>query len=234
MDLAADWQLVPELHESVQASGTLDLNILDATADNPGTRITSAVTLDDTVEFIEYVTLHTRFDHTSIRDLDVELVAPSGRVSKLLPYYDDSDGSDTPQATIDTYFRLGSAKHLGESAKGTWTLRVRDHHIIDTGMLKTWSITAYGHRIRPGIPTLHNLTTHAIGGLNISWTGPSDHGSSPIQSYDVRYIKSAATDKADANWTERTNIWRAGDLAHHLNGLEAQTEYDVQARAVNV
>ena len=233
VDLAADWQLVPELHDSVQASGTLDLNILDATADNPGTRITSAVTLDDTVEFIEYVTLHTRFDHTSIRDLDVELVAPSGRVSKLLPYYDDSDGSDTPQATIDTYFRLGSAKHLGESAKGTWTLRVRDHHIIDTGMLKTWSITAYGHRIRPGIPTLHNLTTHAIGGLNISWTGPSDHGSSPIQSYDVRYIKSAATDKADANWTERTSIWGAGDLAHHLNGLEAQTEYDVQVRAVN-
>ena len=233
VELAADWQPVPTLRESFQASGTIDLAISDATADDPGTRVSSSITLDDTVEFIEYVTLHTRFDHTSIRDLDVELVAPSGKVSKLLPYYDDSDGSDTPGATIDTYFRLGSAKHLGESAKGTWTLRVRDHHIIDTGMLKTWSITAYGHRMTPDAPTLQPLTQHSAGGLNVSWTGPTDQGSSPIESYDVRYIKSNATDKADSNWTERTGIWTVGDLAYHLNGLEAQTEYDVQVRAVN-
>ena len=156
IDLATDWHPAPALRESIGASGTIDLAIPDASSSNPGARVSSAITLDDAVEFIEYVTLHTRFDHTSIRDLDVELIAPSGKVSKILPYYDDydaSDGSDIPQATINTTFRLGSAKHLGESAEGTWTLRVRDHHTVDTGMLKNM----VHHRLR----TPHNArSTH--------------------------------------------------------------------------
>ena len=233
-DLATDWQTLPTLLSSVGSGSSTPLDIPDASASSPGARVTSTVTLDDTVEFIEHVTLLTRFNHTSIRNLDIELVAPSGNVSKLLPYYDDdSYGSDIPQATINTTFRLASARHLGESAKGTWTLRVRDHHDIDTGTLQSWAITAYGHRTTPTAPTLQPLTQHSAGGLSVAWTEPAESGSSPIESYDIRYIRSDATDKTDSNWTERTGIWSAGDLAYHLNGLTAQTEYDVQVRAVN-
>ena len=233
IDLAADWQLLPPLRTASGSGSATPLTIPDASSDNPGAQVTSTVTLDGAVEFIEYVTLHTQFDHTSIRDMDVELVAPSGKVSKLLPYYDNSDGTRVPYATINTIFQLGSAKHLGESAEGTWTLKVQDHYLEDTGMLQSWSITAYGHRMTPGVPTLLPLAQHSAGGLSVAWTEPTQQGSSPIESYDIRYIKSDATDKTDSNWTERTGIWSARDLAYHLNGLTAQTEYDVQVRAVN-
>ena len=58
-------------------------------------------------------------------------MAPSDKVSKLIPYYDNSDGSTTPLDNLDTIFRLGSAKHLGESAEGAWTIRITDHYTQD-------------------------------------------------------------------------------------------------------
>ena len=232
VDMADNWRSLPTLRNSVQASGSLNLAIPDATT-VPGSRVSSSITLDDNVEFIEYITLHTQFNHPSFRDLDVELVAPSGKISKMVPNYDKSDGSSIPLDPLNTIFRLGSAKHLGEPAQGAWTLRIRDHDKQAAGQLKSWSITAYGHRTGPDVPTLHALTPHTSGGLILTWAVPTDSGSSDITSYDARHIRTDATDKADEHWTERTGIRASDDLGHHLNILEAQTEYDVQVRAVN-
>ncbi len=71
--------------------------------------------------------------------------------------------------------------------------------------------------------------------LAVTWTAPSDTGSSAIEAYDVRYIETAATDKADANWTVEDDAWKSGDgaLSYTISGLTDSTEYDVQVRAVN-
>ena len=236
VNLAADWNTAPALRQSVGVASGGSLSIPDATTLMAGSRVQSAITLNDDVEFIEYVTLHTQFDHDSFRDLEVELVAPSGRVSKLVPEYDDSSDAALhffPTDPLDGTFRLGTSKHLGESAEGVWTLRMRDFYSVDSGELASWSITAYGHRMRPEIPMVLPLTQHSAGGLTITWTEPSDPGASEITAYDARYIRSDATDKADENWTSRNGIWTEGNLIYHLNALEAQTEYDVQVLAVN-
>ena len=235
VDLAAYWDTVPPLREATGESGRINRLIPDASSSGTaGQQIKHSIELDDSVEFIEFVSLRTQFEHTSFRDLQVRLVSPSGTVSKLVPYYDDSDGSEIPLDTLDTAFRLSSARYLGESSEGTWTIRVRDHHALDAGRLTDWSITAYGHGIGPAAPELHALVQHPKGGFTVSWTAPEDTGVSAITSYDVRYIRSDATDKdADDSWTERTGIRDAGDLTYRLDGLEVQTSYDVQVRAVN-
>ena len=79
----------------------------------------------------------------------------------------------------------------------------------------------------PGAPTT---------GLTVTWSAPSSKGGSAITAYDLRYIRSDAPDKADANWTVVEDVWSTGSgalLTYELTGLSAGTRYDVQVRAVN-
>ena len=70
--------------------------------------------------------------------------------------------------------------------------------------------------------------------LTAAWSEPSNTGSSTITAYDLRYIRTDATDKADANWTPLEDVWSgAGDLRHTVIGLDNNDQYDVQVRAVN-
>ena len=70
--------------------------------------------------------------------------------------------------------------------------------------------------------------------LTAAWSEPSNTGSSTITAYDLRYIRTDATDKADANWTPLEDVWSgAGDLRHTVTGLVNGVQYDVQVRAVN-
>lgn len=72
------------------------------------------------------------------------------------------------------------------------------------------------------------------GSITIAWTAPASSGGSSITAYDLRYIRSDAPDKADANWTivEDVRTTGSGSLSHELTGLKGGTQYDVQVRAV--
>ena len=70
------------------------------------------------------------------------------------------------------------------------------------------------------------------GALTVAWSAPIDTGGSGIQSYDLRYIRSDAPDKADANWTVRDGVWSSGVLRYTLGGLSNGDRYDLQLRAV--
>ncbi len=82
----------------------------------------------------------------------------------------------------------------------------------------------------PGAPTVDSVAAAGRGALRISWSAPGS-GASP-SSYDVRYIRSSARDKADENWTVRTGVSDADTLRYTLSGLSDSTRYDVQVRAV--
>ena len=82
----------------------------------------------------------------------------------------------------------------------------------------------------PSVPTL----TPRDGELRTAWTAPND-GGDPITRYDLRYIRSDATDKAAGNWTVRQGVWRTGggDLEHTESGLANGVSHDVAVRAAN-
>ena len=179
--------------------------------------------------FIEFVEVNAVFDHPSFRDLTVELVSPSDAVSKLsVPY------QSTEKFPLSYGFRFGAARHLGESAAGTWTLRLTDSETGNEGTLESWSLTVYGHSasVALGAPAITSVAPSS-GSLAVAWTAPDDTGDSAITAYDLRRIGSDATDKADANWTVADNAWTSGDLQYTLGSLSDGTGYDVQVRAVN-
>ena len=102
VDLADGWTNVPGLTEASADSAPFAggyMRIPDSR-----TWVTSSITLDSTVEFSEFVEIKADFDHDAFRDLQVELVSPSGKVSVLsVPY-------DPPRSSIYRH-RLRCALH---------------------------------------------------------------------------------------------------------------------------
>ena len=233
--LAQTWTLLPPLIRTTPVTETANLAIPDGIQSGPsrpwGATVTSSLEVGDDVDFIEFVEIVADFDTDEFRDLEVTLTSPSGTVSTISTRtyllakfrYDLS---------IDPDYRFGSAKHLGENPEGAWTLTMRDGWSGDTATLNSWSVRIYGHRARPNSPTGASV----VGGqksLAVSWSEPTVVGASEIISYDLRYIRTDAADKADGHWTVQTGVWSSGGLEYTLMGLLDMTEYDVQLRAMN-
>ena len=227
VDLARSWTNAPPLREISATSADVDLAIPDATSNGAGTTVTSSVTIDPYVEFAEFVEVNAHFDHDSFRDLDVDLVSPSGAVSKLVPPSARRKG-----APLTSSFRFGSAKHLGEDAAGVWTLRITDRVQRDRGTLRSWGLTVYGHGSLPGPPEIATVTPGG-GTLTLDWTVPSDIGDSAVTQYNLRYIRADAPDKSARLWTTEQDVGSPGNPHHVLTGLDGDVEYDIQVRAVN-
>ncbi len=233
VDVAAEWTTLPTfVEQKIDSAATLNLSIPDC-ADPSGCPtstdsdpVSSSLPMGAEVEFIEFVDINVNLNHTRFRDLWVELVSPSGKVSVLSVL---GGGSFSP---LMGSVRFGSARHLGENPAGTWTLRLRDAWNQNTGTLNSWSLTVYGHRSTPGAPTLDSLAP-GYSSLAVAWTAPTNPGASAVTGYEVRYIETTADETDDANWTEVDTGWTAGGaLAYTLSGLEP-VGYDVQVRAVN-
>ena len=87
----------------------------------------------------------------------------------------------------------------------------------------------------PGSVTITSATPDT-NSLTVFWLWPTDTGGSSSLSFDLRYIRSDASSKADANWTlkRQANVTsQGGRVWHMLAELTGGTQYDVQVRAVN-
>ena len=233
VDLAIGWTNAPTFRQTTVESGTINLGIPDAAAvvgepDAPR-RVSTSLTVGSFVEFIEYVEVNTHFNHTSFRDLKVELVSPSGAVSVLTPHADLGD-----RVNLRTSFRFGTARHLGEDATGTWTLQITDYKRQSgrAETLNSWGLTIYGHGYKPAAPDIDTITPNG-GTLTIDWKEPVDTGRTAVTSYDLRYIRKDATDKSDANWNEETNVGSVSNRSFTITGLTGEVEYEIQVRARN-
>ena len=220
VDLAETWTNLPRMRVALGGS----VSDLDRTIPDGGT-VSHSVTVGLGVGFVEYVEAHIATRHPSFRDLRVELTSPAGTTSVLSVSHDSED-----KFPLNGSFRFGSAAHLGESAGGVWTLRIVDEVTGNAGMLKSWRLTVHGHASGHEVPVVASITP-ADAELVVSWTALGD---GDVTAYDVRHIDSAATDKADANWTVFDDAVTAdtGTLAYAITGLTNGTQYDVQVRAV--
>ena len=227
--LAVGWTPVTKpLRELTLASQGAPVNIPDAPASGSGETVTTSIVVDtDYVGFIEFVEINLDIDHDSYTNLQIDLVSPSGATSRLA-----RTASFRAVWPLRESFRLGSARHLGEESRGTWTLHITDGRRQNTGTLESWSLTFYGQGEAPEKPTIHMATT-GVTSLNVSWSAPTVTGASPVTSYDLRHIASNAADKSHSNWTLGTDIWGSGVLSYDLTGLTRGVEYDLQVRAVS-
>ena len=224
VDLADGWSTVPAWRSVTALSSDVDLALPTNTSDVVETHATIE---GGHVGFVEFVAVNIDIDHAAFRDLEFELVSPSGAVSKL---------TSRPTSIHYTFrplrepFRFGSARHLGENPSGQWTLRIKDYRDGDTGTLKSWSITLYGHGYAPGHPVIDSVGRGATA-LTVGWSAPSDAGALAITGYDLRYIRSDAADRSSSDWTTEEDIWSSGALSYELAGLTAGVRYDIQVRA---
>ena len=240
---AENWTLLPKFRRLTSSSGSLELAIPDAHQAGSPTVITSTLTVEPYVDFVEYVDIEVHVDHGSFRDLQIELVSPSGAVSVLSPPYSSEESGffsflqflflllfGLPDASWDEPFDFGSAKYLGENGAGEWTLRISDHYSEGTGTLESWSITVYGHGDSPEIPEIDTITP-GVRSATIAWTAPDDPNS-VITGYDLR-AAAGNTDLTPDDWTLVESIWTSGALSYTLTGLDAGIEHQVQIRAVS-
>ena len=208
VDLALAWTPVTTpLREFTQASAGEPVSIPDASRGGPGSTVTTSIVVDTNyVDFIEFVEINLDIDHDAFRNLQIDLVAPSGATSRLarqgegysqvIPEIFLATETDTP---LRESFRMGSARHLGEASLGTWTLHITDGLRQNTGTLESWSLTFYGQGEAPGKPRIDSAATGDTS-LDVRWSAPTDTGASAVTSYDLRHIASDAADKSHSNW----------------------------------
>ena len=154
VDMAKEWTAsLPPLHSSTAASGSFNSPIPDLPATGVPTTFFDELTLNtNDIDFTEFVEVNVTFSHESFRDLDVELVSPSGARSQLTVAFDTvtpDDPTDEDVVPLRGTFRFGSARHLGEDPNGVWRLNVSDHIQSVTGTWDSWSIKVYGHSGTP-------------------------------------------------------------------------------------
>lgn len=113
--------------------------------------VTSSITVVDdlSIEFIEVN--FSAADHTHHGDLTVTLMSPTGTKSILAQVhscYEEQDSGSLVSSWCDSKYDqwvFGVARHLGENARGVWTLRVADEMANDLGTFQSWSIRFFGH-----------------------------------------------------------------------------------------
>ena len=93
VDLAKGWATVPPL-QSVNAASSSATTIPPPSGNTLRT-VTTTLTLNTGIQFAEFVEINADFEHTSFRDMEIDLVSPSGAVSKLAAPFNTRHYTDT-------------------------------------------------------------------------------------------------------------------------------------------
>lgn len=143
VNLAATWSNLDELYTYTTETVRVNSDI----PDNDSTGVTAHFKIESSgISSIEYVDVYVTFDHIYHGDLEFILTSPDGTMSILSEAHYCFDGSggvlacDTGKST----WRFGTARNLGESPDGEWTLTARDGFDDYTGSLRSWSLVIYG------------------------------------------------------------------------------------------
>ena len=240
VELAKAWPLLPQFIETKAVRVSPNQVIEDASENFDGKLVQSETTIDDEIEFIEFVEVEIDMQTWTLRDLELELVSPGGKVTKLSSSYrlgrHPTSGLQLA-ASLSAPFSFGSARYMGESPEGVWRLRVQDVIPPDPGLiggpgetrLKSWSLRFYGHRKTPGAPavTLHRN----YGQLTAAWSAPSVTGASAVTGYRLRWA--TETDADAGQWTTVDDAGTGGSKREVVDDLTDGTRYAVQVQGIN-
>jgi kexin len=134
---AKGWTNVgPQVVSTFPVSSPLDI------PDYPLAGIEQSVTVAAANELIiEYVEIEVYIVHGDVGELKITLIAPSGTQSVLAEAHDCVCGPNDYNP-----WTFGSSRHLGESSKGVWKLKVEDQTLNNTGALISWTLRIYGRQ----------------------------------------------------------------------------------------
>jgi Ca2+-binding RTX toxin-like protein len=93
----------------------------------------------------EHVDVRVDLDHSNWGDLTIELISPTGTVSKLVS--NPGTSASTPAGIVGQghlTFTLDTTHSFGELAQGEWQLRVTDRAGGGTGTFNGWKLDVYG------------------------------------------------------------------------------------------
>ena len=110
----------------------------------------------------------------------------------------------------------------------SYDVQVRAVNSIDPG---PWSIPESktpGDALGPPLNVIAKAQERA---LEISWGAPA--GASGVITWEVRYIQSDTTDRADENWESEDRLIQSVPYRHTVSDLLPATNYDVQVRGFN-
>jgi subtilisin-like proprotein convertase family protein len=123
----------------------LQTNLALAIPDNNTAGVTRSFTFTNAGFRVENVSVTMTAPHTFWGDLAVTLTSPGGMVSRLAG----------PHSCDDSYgyaaWPFSSVRHWGEQAAGTWTVKVSDEALLDTGMLNALEVTLHGTVPSPSV-----------------------------------------------------------------------------------
>lgn len=124
-----------------------DVNV--AIPDNNPAGVTDTISVSGSgISSIEFLEITFKADHEYAGDLNVTLThADTGIQSRLAEEHtclDDPDRADDCGNYNNPSWVFGSARHLGEAADGTWTLKVSDTDPRGDGTFQSWQLTFYG------------------------------------------------------------------------------------------
>ena len=163
---------------------------------------------------------------SAITSYDLRYI-PSNATAKEDP---DNWTVRTGIATTDA----GTYSLTGLLRNGSYDLQVRAVNDAGPG---PWSdsFTQGVEEEAPLVPEAPTLSPR-VKELAAIWTPNPIDGGSDRYNYDLRYIRSDATDKDDdGNWTVVTRAWRPSRLIRYtISGLTDGVSYDVQMRAMNL
>ena len=168
--------------------------------------------------------------------IDLSWSAPTTNGGAVITGYRievSTNGSSWSDLVANTGSASTSYSHTGLTTGSTRHYRVSAISSAGTGAASNTATGVTALAAPPGAPALGSVTPGA-GSLTMSWSAPPSDGGSRITAYDLRHIRSDATNKGDANWTVIQDVWTgSGARSYELAGLDGGAQYDVQARAVN-
>ena len=161
-------------------------------------------------------------DYTAEVDQAQLTITPASLHSATFEFL-DGNGEDIPDAdeTLDG--------HQVDIDYGVTTIKIK---VVSQDGEESHTYTVEVSRLgEPDAPAIIDPIGAGPASLTVSWTAPTETRGGDVSSYDLRYIVSAATDKADDNWTMLDGAWTTGPLRYTIVGLIAGTQYDIQVRA---
>jgi subtilisin-like proprotein convertase family protein/endonuclease/exonuclease/phosphatase family metal-dependent hydrolase len=122
-------------------------NIAASITDNSASGVTRTFSLSNLNMRVEHATLQVDITHANRGDLTVLLISPNNTTSVLAELHGDT-GNDYDHWTFM------SVRNWGESAAGTWTVKVADRRAANAGTLNSLRLEIFGTQIASNSPPI--------------------------------------------------------------------------------